>query len=269
MRPAKAPTLFPDLRPLVGPVLLITVFLFSLATFSGWVLLVQLPALFLLALVFTTKDGAGAPAALLIFFLFIGRQFFPNFVWLVPTAAFLIPLLLTWVCTCAWPSARIQWRWMKKGELDLSVWLLVLVISLVSAVALLLWAFWTDNLGFGASLLQEYKGVPRWFLFFLGVPGFAVLNAFTEESIFRGVIFEALIKKFPNQTALTLTAQASAFAAVHFVSGFPNGKLGYLMTFLYAIALGVIRLRSNGIVAPLVAHIAADLVIGFSLLLVA
>ena len=264
--PAK-PRFNPDF--LVGPALVATLLLLSLGTFlqSRW--LVQGPSMAFMALVIWAKASDALPAALLLLFLYVGVQFLPDFVWTVPTAGFLIPLALAFVFTYPSPAARKEWRWARRGRVDLGTWLLVAVTSLLSAGALLLWSFWTDNLGIGVAMLESFRGLPRWFLFFLGIPLFALLNALTEEAIYRGVIFEALLQRFRGKTWLALAVQASAFAAAHYLSGFPNGKLGYLMTFVYALMLGILRLRSGGLLAPFVAHVVADLVIGYTLVLLA
>lgn len=254
---------------LIGPGLVAVLVLLSLGTFlqSRW--LVQLPSMLFFGLVIWAKASDALPAALLLLFLYVGVQFLPDFVWTLPTVGFLLPLALAFVFTYPSAAARQEWRWARRGRIDLGSWLLVAVTSLLSAGALLLWAFWTDNLGVGAVMLESFRGVPRWFLFLIGIPLFALLNAFAEEAIYRGVLFEALLRRFRNKVWLVLAVQASAFAAAHYLSGFPNGKLGYAMTFVYALMLGFVRLWSGGLLAPFVAHVAADLVIGYTLVLLA
>jgi membrane protease YdiL (CAAX protease family) len=136
----------------------------------------------------------------------------------------------------------------------------------VAAAALILWAFSADRMGAWASVLKDYQGVPRWFLYGIGVPVFALLNAATEELIFRGVLLEALRTRFPKHLVFSLLLQASAFAAAHYWAGFPNGKLGYLMTFIYAITLGYLRIHTRGLLAPFLAHFTADVVIALLLI---
>ena len=62
-----------------------------------------------------------------------------------------------------------------------------------------------------------------------------------------------------------VTLQASAFAAAHVLLGFPNGRLGYLMVFVYGTMLGYLRVRSKGMLAPYLTHVLADLTIGYFL----
>jgi membrane protease YdiL (CAAX protease family) len=55
--------------------------------------------------------------------------------------------------------------------------------------------------------------------------------------------------------------QAASFALLHFVSGFPGGCWGLAMTFVYGLMLGTIRRRAQGMLAPWLAHVCADLTI--------
>ncbi len=113
-------------------------------------------------------------------------------------------------------------------------------------------------------MARVFSQYPKWLIFGLGIPIFALANAFAEEAIFRGITQTALMQAFGHSyTAVIL--QASAFAAFHFVSGFPNGYVGCIMTFFYGIMLGYLRERSQGLLAPYSAHFVADLAIGYYL----
>lgn len=255
-----------------APGLLGWVLLAFLALVSGGILLeaysaVRWGAGLFLAAVVIRRDWELLPAALLLFLLFQGNTWLPEKLTSLPTAPFLIPFLLTVLFCLPFPWFRAAFAWLRKGEPDQVTWLLTGLTSLLSALALILWALWTDYLGIASQMLSTFREVPFWFMVLVAIPGFALLNAFAEEVVYRGVIQDALGKRFGNGLPLVLGAQASAFAAAHYASGFPNGKLGYLMTFAYALVLGYLRERSNGMLAPYVAHVAADLVIGLTLLL--
>jgi len=225
--------------------------------------------LFFLGAVFVRRAWDLAPCALLIFCLYVGGQWFPDWVWKVPTASLFFPLVLVWLSCLPFPRLRAGFRWARKGDLNQVTWFLVVLVSLVSAIALVLWALWTDYLGLATAMMSTVKSVPLWFMLLVGIPGFALANAFAEEAVYRGVVQDALEKRFGNWPWLVIAAQASAFAALHYRSGFPNGKVGYLMTFVFACMLGLLRRRSEGMLAPYVAHVAADAVIGVTLLLLA
>lgn len=103
-----------------------------------------------------------------------------------------------------------------------------------------------------------------------GVPAFAFFNALAEEGIYRGVLQGSLERAFGEGAppVIILATQATAYAAAHYRGGFPNGASGYLMTLAYGILLGYLRRRTNGMLSPCLAHFAADLVIGYILVLV-
>lgn len=222
-----------------------------------------------LFLVFTVyqRKWTLVPCALLFFFMYQGDQWLPARIYSLPTAPFLVPFVLMVLCCLPFPVLRGEFAWLRKGRPDQVSWLLVVLTSLISALALILWALWTDYLGIASTMLSTFRQVPLWFMLLVGIPGFALLNAFAEEVVYRGVLQQALENSFGEKQALILVSQASAFAAAHFMGGFPNGKLGYLMTFSYALMLGYLRDRSRGLLAPYVAHVAADYVIGITLLL--
>jgi membrane protease YdiL (CAAX protease family) len=60
--------------------------------------------------------------------------------------------------------------------------------------------------------------------------------------------------------------QGVAFGIVH-ANGFPRGVVGVVLASVYGVSLGLLRLRSGGLLAPFVAHVIADATI-FGILLV-
>ncbi|HEY8280628.1 MAG TPA: CPBP family intramembrane glutamic endopeptidase [Bdellovibrionota bacterium] len=210
-----------------------------------------------------------APCAFLLVFLFPAGVLYPDWAWDLPAVPFFVPLILTWI-TCTLIFRRKGcFSWLKRGRLDEVTISLILLVSLASALVLVLWALWTDYLGIGSSMVSSLKSVPRWFTLLVVVPGFALVNAAAEEAVYRGVMQDALEKRFKDRLWLVIGVQASAFAAAHFHSGFPNGRMGYLMTFGYACMLGMLRRRTGGMLAPYLTHLTADLVIGITLVLLA
>lgn len=55
--------------------------------------------------------------------------------------------------------------------------------------------------------------------------------------------------------------QATAFAALHYQTGFPRGLAGVGLTFIYGLVLGAIRRYAGGLVAVVVTHVLTDLAI--------
>ncbi|MGZ3694498.1 MAG: CPBP family intramembrane glutamic endopeptidase [Bdellovibrionota bacterium] len=226
-----------------------------------------LMALLLLACIKTNAEDIG-PAVLLFCALYFGPIFiFPNFIWSVPAGGFLASLLLTSICLLPTPWLKPAFTWARRGSLDQTTLALVILTSFISVIALGLWAMWSNYLGVGSAMMKGMRSTPSWLLLGIYIPVFALVNAFSEEVIYRGFLQEALRKRFPQKIRLVLAMQASAFAAAHYRAGFPNGKLGYLMTFSYAMMLGYLRERSEGMLAPFLAHVVADFMIGVLLFL--
>lgn len=175
----------------------------------------------------------------------------------------LVPLLAYAAVVIAVAPLRRSVGWLRAGRFDRGTQLLLLATVIVSAVALVAWVAWTKpDLGHHLALVPD---VPIWVLPLAAV-AFAALNAALEEIIFRGVLMEALDSAL-GAGWRTIAIQAVAFAAGHYLSGFPNGALGFVMVLVYGVLLGLIRRRAAGLLAPWLAHVAADLVI-FSTLVV-
>lgn len=254
---------------LLGWLLLSLLIVVSVGALSHTYSLVRWGAIVFLVAVLARREWDLFPVGLLLFLLFQGNSWLPDWMIRIPTAPFLIPFLITFLFCMPFRKTRSEFSWFKKGEMDQVTWVITGLTSLLSAMALILWALWTDYLGIASSMLSTFREIPFWFMLGIGIPGFALLNAFAEEAVYRGILQEALRKRFLNGLPLRLVFQASAFAAAHYAVGFPNGKLGYLMTFIYALMLVYLRERSNGMLASYVAHVCADFVIGLTLLLLA
>ena len=174
----------------------------------------------------------------------------------------LIPLAVYSVTVSLVPGLRKSLNWLKRGNSDSRVILLVIVTVVFSAAALAGWVrLARPDLSRHAALLPE---MPLW-LYPLAGAGFAFLNSLMEEAVFRGIVMEALDSAF-GAGFMSTGLQAASFAAFHYLAGFPNGVWGFLMVFVYGVALGTIRRMSKGMLAPMSAHFAADITI-FALLI--
>ena len=161
------------------------------------------------------------------------------------------------------PVRRASTHWMKTGTMNPKIVRLIVAVSLLSGIALVGWVSLTNaDIGHHLAMLPE---MPFWCYPIAGM-GFAILNAIMEEAVFRGVVMDALDRALGDGHA-SIGIQAILFAAFHYQSGFPNGASGFVLTLIYGILLGALRRLSRGMLAPLTAHIAADLTI-FALLLV-
>jgi uncharacterized protein len=178
--------------------------------------------------------------------------FFPRFP-LYPFSG-LTFLLLYWYTVILTPGLKDSVGWLRKGNLDAVVWRLVVITIVIPIIALILWVhFLSPNLGRYSNMVPQF---PLWLITLYAVAN-AAFNAALEETIWRGVMLEALDSGFgPGIGALLI--QAVSFAAAHYRSGFPNGIVGAAMAFVFGVMLGVIRRKSRGILGCWVAHTAVD-----------
>lgn len=173
--------------------------------------------------------------------------------WPLPAA---VVVLVAWVLARRQPRAKLWRSWLRRGHnTPETVWLL-LAIVVGTGLALVVWQRMFDG-----QLPDAYRdaaaGHSVWLIVIAGAM-FALLNAAVEEAIFRGV-FQTSLQTSIGPTGAILI-QAAAFALLHIV-GIPTGLIGALMAGSWGILLGVLRYRTRGILAPYVAHVAADLTI--------
>ncbi|AXA33570.1 CPBP family intramembrane glutamic endopeptidase [Francisella adeliensis] len=141
---------------------------------------------------------------------------------------------------------------------DVRIWFAIAFVAVIASSSLVLWGLWADNLGVGAPTITELKRHST-ILLLLVIPLITLLNAIVEEIVFRGILQTELSDIFGISVAIFL--QAFLFAGFHYAGGFPNGLIGFGMTFVYAGALGVMRHKVKGLLAPIITHWLADLTI--------
>ena len=165
---------------------------------------------------------------------------------------------------------RVPWlhgvaAWFRRGALNGGLLVFAAGIAAISGAALLAWyEIVRPDL---QDLVRTFVPIiPIWLL----VPGaliFAPVNASIEEAAYRGVVLAALdVALGPGVAAIVL--QAMAFGALH-VHGFPRGAVGVGLACLYGLALGALRRRAGGLLAPWIAHVLTDLVIASIVLAIA
>jgi membrane protease YdiL (CAAX protease family) len=169
----------------------------------------------------------------------------------------LVPLLLYGVVCATVPALRCSILWLRLGRVDKKAALLVISMAAVSGLALYVWRL---ALAPDLSLHLKYiPAMPLW-VFPLAGLGFSVFNAAVEEAIYRGVIMQSMDSAF-GPGVVSIFVQAWLFGAMHYLQGFPNGVWGLVMATVYGLMLGWLRRRSQGMLAPWLAHICADAVI--------
>jgi membrane protease YdiL (CAAX protease family) len=163
-------------------------------------------------------------------------------------------LLLYFFAVMLIPQLRGSVGWLRTGKFDAAIWMLVAVTVVVPIIALMLWVhYFSPDLGRYANMVPHF---PLWMIALYAIAN-AAFNAALEETIWRGVMLEALDSAFaPGIWPLLI--QSVSFAAAHYRHGFPNGIIGSAMVVVFGMMLGVIRRKSKGVLAGWLAHTAVD-----------
>jgi uncharacterized protein len=174
----------------------------------------------------------------------------------------LMPLLAYHLIVLLSPNLRRSYMGLQRGHINKDVFLLMLATIFISTLALIVWCWLLKP-----DLSIYFGQIPNMPLIVIPLAGlaFSVMNAVMEEFAFRGIIMSGASNAFETAT-ISVFFQAIAFGLFHYLGGFPNGVIGASLTFVYGVLLGFIRNRSQGMMAPVVTHIFADLVI-FSMLI--
>jgi membrane protease YdiL (CAAX protease family) len=178
--------------------------------------------------------------------------FFPRFP-LYPFSDLTFVLLYVFVVLLI-PQLRGSVGWLRTGKFDGKIRKWVTMTIVVPIIALMLWVhFLSPNLGRYADKVPQF---PFWVIILYTVAN-AAFNAALEETIWRGVMLEALDSALgPGVWALLI--QAVSFGVAHYRYGFPNGIVGAAMAAIFGILLGIIRRKSKGILAGWLAHTFVD-----------
>jgi len=192
---------------------------------------------------------ASALVGALCLYTGLGRQ------WFVWPFYLLIPVLAATAVALALRRKDEFSAAARLGRLGRSEWGWIALISFTAALALILWVRLLE------PDLSSFKAMlPLWPPAALvgAAIFFSLVNAVLEEFIWRGVLQRWLL--LVASPALAVALQALSFGIFHF-TGFPGGLVGMGLATLYGAMLGALALRSGGLLAPIVAHIGADLVI--------
>lgn len=228
----------PARSPCLGSCIIVSVLVvlsFSLVTpgTKGASTLVPLVGLLVLAIIGRAIYGVHAALFVLLWLALVS---FVPFLQQWPLTTF-VPLVAYGAVVRAIPQLRRSVGWMHRGSWSAAVTRLVIATVLVSVLALAGWVVLTKpELKHYLALVPE---MPLWAYPFAGI-GFAFLNAAMEEAIFRGILMEALDSAL-GSGYWSVGIQAIPFAALHYLAGFPNGVLGFLMVAVYGVMLGALR----------------------------
>jgi hypothetical protein len=234
-------------RTLLGATMLAPFLLFCVHIDRPWIGL--LPQILVLVFLYSTNRR-----------LFSRALFWPLFyaalISLPWPLTFVAPLLAYWVIYRLYPSVRIGDDTFATGRFTRPATWWTGSIIVLSGCALLAWF-----LIFKPDLSDLKRSLPPFgppLLLAVGIC-LSIFNALWEEAIVKGIAWAALEELLPRDFLVNL-GQAILFGMMH-VGGFPRGLTGVCMAALYAFALGIVKKLSGGLLAPIVAHAAADMVI--------
>ena len=175
-----------------------------------------------------------------------------------------LPLIIFLIIAFSIPSLRKTLSWLRIGKQSKLSKILVTATCFISVIALLIWANNSSYLGAGSNAVKKILIYNHYLIVVAFVPLFAIINSLFEEFMFRGILQENLKQNFNKESAVIIL-QAIPFGAFHYAIGFPNGIIGFFMVFIWGAILGFLRERTNGLLAPMICHIFADLSIGYYL----
>jgi membrane protease YdiL (CAAX protease family) len=153
------------------------------------------------------------------------------------------------------PWLRGTVGWARRGTLGWDVRLLIAAVVATSSVGLIVWHQLTsaDLSDISRDFIPD---VAPWLLI-IGALGFSMVNAMVEEVAYRGVMMHALDAAF-GVGVVALVLQAVPFGIMHMTGGFPRGYVGVALATVYGLMMGLIRRRSQGMLAPWLAHVLTD-----------
>jgi len=173
--------------------------------------------------------------------------------WPLPLAV--APVAL-WALGRVLPAARPSRPWFRMGRMTPDLPWLTLATVVVSGAALLVWALLArPEPGVYLGTLRDESAL----LAIAGIAAFSLVNAACEEVVFRGILQTELTTVVGTWPAVAV--QAVVFGLLH-ITGFPSGLTGVALATVYGGLVGVLRVRSDGLMAPYIAHVAADVTIG-------
>ena len=165
---------------------------------------------------------------------------------LISTAIYLIIVF-------SFRSIKQSSGWLILGRIDKTILLWILLTIFISSTILIIWCkILKPDLNSYAEIIPNVNIS----LLIIGIVGFAVLNGVLEEITFRGILWDGLQKVLGN-TLVIIFLQSVFFGLCHY-NGFPRGVVGIGLSFVYGVILGILRYQSQGLLAPILAHIFTD-----------
>ena len=167
----------------------------------------------------------------------------------------LVSLAVYFLICLPFKPLRKTYSKIELGELSKTNLILTSIISILSIVTLIsfYFAFQPDmNIYKNALPIEQFGGVILMGIFF------PIINAISEELVFRVIIFDSISAQAGKWVAALLTS--ILFGYIH-MKGYPPGIIGAISAGIYGLSLAYLKIKSNGMLLPVCAHIIADITI--------
>jgi len=204
-------------------------------------------------LVFATRAGLAelCDAIILVAGLWLALAVPVTGLWPLPAAAAIAVTLAV-----AYRQKRLaRWRsWFRRGRVHRGDLVLLAGTIVLTAVALLAWNHLTNgSLPMAYITLAATTPAP---LVVIGAFVFLAVNGLVEDTVWFGVLLTAL-ERAPVPRPLGLVTVVVSFGLAH-LHGVPDGWIGVAMVIGWGLVLGVLRLRTGGMLQTYLAHVCAD-----------
>jgi membrane protease YdiL (CAAX protease family) len=135
-----------------------------------------------------------------------------------------------------------------------SALLIALTATVVGAICAVI-----APLALAGNYMYVDSPAPPWWQIAALVALFAIVNAATEEIVWRGILWSSAAKAGLRPVCVVVLTSAS-FGLSH-LHGLPGGWGGIVVATVFGAALGWLRHRTSSLLAPFVVHLVADLVL--------
>lgn len=167
---------------------------------------------------------------------------------------YFLPVVFFTLIIATRPQVKQTIDWWRKDQFSPKTrWLMLLAILTASAIMFVYLKLNTASIDRFLDMLPE-GGLG--FIVSMGLL-YAALNGIVEEYIFRGMIWNGLGKIFTHHRVI-IGVQAAIFGLSHYW-GLPGGWSGVLLTFFFAIFLGYIRHKTQGLWGCIIVHFGINL----------
>jgi membrane protease YdiL (CAAX protease family) len=166
-----------------------------------------------------------------------------------------IPLSLYGLLVWKAPGFYLGRRGFTMGQVERRSLIVTIVVTAISITGITVWYIIGDADFSGFTDSFSDRGTVAVILWGLA---FSIVNVFVSETIFRGILWQGLEECLITALPVVLI-QGLLYGASHYWGAVPNGWEGAILSGIFGLFLGIIRLMSRGILMPMISHVCIDL----------